>query len=150
MDKKEFLDVSREYFRSIGFQILKKSKFYYDSDKLTLRVDLFHSNYGEYYCVEYVFRIKKLHPQVIDPLNNEVWDTLTGRIVYNRNKGFPIEYQLWDKEDYISTLKELAQKQLFPIMQYDIKYIKKLAKNCESVDAYILFKNDDKKRILSL
>lgn len=150
MEKKEFLDINREYFKSIGFQTLKKSKFYYDSDKLTLRVKLFHSNYGEYYCVEYDFRLKILHSEIGSEFNDNIWDTVTGRLVYSRDKGFPIEYQSWDKEDYIHTLKPLAQKQLFPIMQYDIKYIKKLAKNCESVNAYILFKKDDRKRILSL
>lgn len=150
MEKKEFLNANREYFKSIGFQTLKKSKFYYDSEKLTLRVNLFHSNYGEYYCVEYDFRLKTLHPDIGLQFNDIVWDTMGGRLVYSRNKGFPIEYLLWGKEQYLSTLKALAEKQLFPIMQYDVKYIKQLAKNCESVDAYILFKKDDQKRIIAL
>ncbi len=38
MDKKEIQDATREYFKSIGFQVLKKTRFFYDNEELTLQV----------------------------------------------------------------------------------------------------------------
>ena len=149
MNKEEFLEISRAYFKSIGFQILKKSKFYYDTEDITLLVWFQHSNFSETYYVDYYFRIKKLHPEVKNITDN-VWDTIGGRLIYSATKGFNIEYQLYNKDEYLKDLSKLSDLQIVPIMQDGVCYIKKLATNCERYGAWILFRENDRQKILSI
>lgn len=141
------MDVSREYFKSIGFQTLKKSKFYYESNELVLRVELFHSNFGEYYYIDYFIILKSLHNDVVfEDLNGDV----SGRVVFDEKKCFDIKYTLLKKEEYLNALKNLSNKQILPIIKDGINYVKKLVDNNKAVGVYIFFIKDDKERILSL
>ena len=150
MDKKEIQDVTRAYFKSIGFQVLKKTRFFYDNDELTLQVLMDHSHFVDLYTFYYYFRIKALHPEIKSMLNDEVWDTAGGTLVYHYNKGFGIEYALWTKEKYLKELDFLVKKNVIPIMTEGIPYIKKLAKNHRALEAYIDFNVKMRERILSL
>ena len=83
-------------------------------------------------------------------LNDEVWDTFGGTLVYHYNKGFGIEYALWTKEKFLKELDFLVKKNLMPIITEGIPYIKKLAKDDRALDAYIDFNDKMRERILSL
>ena len=147
MEKKEFLDVSREYFKSIGFQTLKKSKFYYESNELVLRVELFHSNYDEYYYIYYFIILKSLHNDgIFEDLNGDI----SGRVVWDEKRCFDVKYTLLKKEEYMNFLKYLSNQQILPIVKDGINYVKKLVNNSKAVGVYIFFIKDDKERILSL
>ena len=150
MDKKEIQDVTRAYFKSIGFQVLKKTRFFYDNDELTLQVLMDHSHFADLYTFYYYFRIKSLHPEIKSMLNDEVWDTFGGTLVYHYNKGFGIEYALWTKEKFLKELDFLVKKNVIPIMTEGIPYIKKLAKDDRALDAYIDFNDKMREQILSL
>ena len=150
MDKKEIQDVTRAYFKSIGFQVLKKTRFFYDNDQLTLQVMLDHSHFSALYTFYYYFRIKALHPEIKSILSDEGWDTYGGTLVYNYNKGFGVEYSLWTKEKFLRDLDLLVKKDIVPIMRDGISYIKKLAKNHRALDAYIVFSDKMRDRILAL
>ncbi len=147
MEKKEFLDISREYFKQLGFQSLKKSKFYYYAKELALCVWLQHSDYSEIYYINYDIQLKALH-------NNEQCDgsicDVRGRLVSARDRGFMVEYLLWNTDDYLKVLDELSKKQIVPIMEQGVKYVKKLVRDCESLDAWCIFDMKNRKLILSL
>lgn len=49
MTKNEFLNITRNFFRQCGFQLIKKSKFYFEANDFILEVQLQHSNYDEFY-----------------------------------------------------------------------------------------------------
>lgn len=143
MEKKEFLDVSREYFKSIGFQMLKKSKFYYESEELVLQVYMNHSNFSELYYIDYDFRLKKLHPEV-QSIDYNVWDTIiAGRLQH-------VDYLLYDKDQYLENLKRFVQKYICPIMTNGIKYIKKIVKDRNALNTGIHFTPDVRTKILKL
>lgn len=147
MEKKEVLTISKSYFKSLGFQTLKKNKYYFESDDLILRVWVDHSDFGEYFYIDYSIRLKALHiGEVFDDYD---WD-IGGRLIFNRNKCFEVEYSSLNQDDYLKTLKELSEKQIVPIMQNGISFIKKLINNSTSLGSYIFFKKDDKNKILSL
>ena len=150
MDKKEIQDATREYFKSIGFQVLKKTRFFYDNDQLTLQVMMDHSHFSDLYTFYYYFRIKALHPEIKSMFTYEGWDTDGGNLVYNYNKGFGVEYALWTKEKFLKELDLLVKKDIVPIMRDGISYIKKLAKNHRALDAYIVFSDKMRKQILAL
>lgn len=150
MDKKEIQDATREYFKSIGFQVLKKTRFFYDNDELTLQVMMDHSHFSDLYAFYYYFRIKALHPEIKSMLNDEVWDTLGGSLVYNNKKGFGVEYALWTKEKFLQELDLLVKKDVIPIIREGIPYIKKLAKNHRALDPYVVFSDKMRKQILAL
>ena len=150
MEQKEIQDITRAYFKQLGFQVLKKTKFYFDSDELTLRLWLDRSQFSETYYFTYDIRIKALHPEIKDITNENVWDTVGGRLTYSLQKGFHVEYPLWDQQTYLRDLKMLTEKQLVPIMQQGVAYVKKLALDAKSCGAGIVFKEDDRKKILAL
>lgn len=152
MDKKEIQDATREYFKSIGFQVLKKTRFFYDNDELTLQVMMDHSHFSDLYAFYYYFRIKALHPEIKSMLNDESWDTAGGRITYgyNATKKFAIEYSLWTKEKFLKELDLLVKKDVIPIIREGIPYIKKLAKNHRALDPYVVFSDKMRKQILAL
>lgn len=149
MNKKEMQELTRDYFKKIGFQVLKKNKFYYENNQLVLRLWLQKSNFSELYYFTYHFRIKALHPEIKDITDDSVWDTLGGRLAYD-DRGFQVENQLWNAETYLQELSALSQKQLFPIMREGIVYIKRLAFDCMSCGAWIVFKESDKQKILAI
>ncbi len=150
MDKKEIQDITREYFKSIGFQTFKKTKFYYESKDLVIQVWMNHSNFSNLYYIDYYFRIKALHPEIESILNDDIWDTLGGRLGYDSDKCFVIEYNLWTKERYLADLSKIVKKSIIPIMKEGISYIKKLAKDYKSVGAWIVFREDMRNNILEL
>ena len=150
MDKKEIQDATRAYFKSIGFQVLKKTRFFYDNDQLTLQVMMDYSHFSALYTFYYYFRIKALHPEIKSMLNDEVWDTFGGSLVYNNKKGFGVEYALWTKEKFLEELDLLVKKDVIPIIREGIPYIKKLAKNPRSLDPYVVFSDKMRDRILAL
>ena len=150
MEKKEMQDLTRDYLKKIGFQVLKKTKFYYQNDSLVLRLCLEKSNFSELYYFTYHFRIKVLHPEINDITNDNVWDTFGGRLGYGNDRVFQVEYQLWNADTYLRELTMISEKQLVPIMYCGISYIKRLALDCESCGAWIVFKELDKQKILSL
>ena len=150
MHKKEMQDLTRDYFKKIGFQILKKNKFYFHNYNLVLRLQLEKSNFAEMYYFAYHFRIKALDPEVNEVTNDSIWDTFGGRLVYGNNKGFQVEYPLWDAEAYLRDLDTLTKRQIVPIMHDGISYIKRLALDCMSCGAWIVFSDNDRKKILAI
>ena len=151
MEQKEIQDITRQYFKQLGFQVLKKTRFYFESDELVLRLWLQRSQFSETYYFTYDIRIKALHPEIKDLTNENVWDTTVGgRLGYDSHKGFHVEYPLWDQQTYLKDLKKLTEKQLVPIMKQGVAYVKKLALNPKSCGAWIVFKEDDRQKILTL
>ena len=150
MEQKEIQDITREYFKQLGFQVLKKTRFYFDSEELTLRMWLDRSQFSETYYFTYHIRIKALHPEIKDVKNDHIWDTVGGRLTYGSQRGFHVEYPLWDQETYLKDLKMLTEKQIVPIMKQGVAYVKKLALDCASCGAWIIFKESDRQKILAL
>ena len=151
MDRKEIQNLTREYFKKLGFQVIKNVKFYYDCDDYVLQVWMQHSCYGALYYYNYYFRIKSLHPEV-DSIVTDVWDNDGARFsARSPHNGFAVEYPLWTKERYLEELSYAVGKTILPIIREGIPYIKKLAKKDKTLDAWVVFLDENKrKRILSL
>lgn len=49
MEKNEFLNVTGQFMKQQGFQLLKKSKFYYKAADFILKFELQRPNYSELY-----------------------------------------------------------------------------------------------------
>lgn len=141
MEKKEFLDASREYFKSIGFQTLKKSKFYYYTDDLALLVWLQHSDYSEMYYINYDIQLKALHPN--EQCDGNICD-VRGRLACST------EYQLRNAKDYLLSLERAIQKQIAPIMKDGLVYVKQLVANHEKMGEWCVFAENNRSKILSL
>lgn len=60
MEKNEFLAVTQQFMSQQGFQLLKKSKFYYEAAEFVLKFELQRSNYSELYYFDFNIRIKEL------------------------------------------------------------------------------------------
>ena len=150
MNKKEIQDITREYFKELGFQVLKKTKFYFESDELVLRLWMDKSQFSETYYFTYHFRIKVLHPEVKDITNDNVWDTWGGRLGYELPRQFEVEYPRWNQDKYLKDLKEITEKHIVPIMKYGTEYVKKLAYDDAACGAWIVFQEDDRQKILAL
>jgi len=150
MEKKEFLDVSREYFKSIGFQILKKSKFFYESEELVLQVYMNHSNFSEQYYVDYYIRIKALHPNINEITNDKEWDTHFARLTNGKDTAFIVEYENMDVDSYSNILERLVTNQIVPIMQGGVNFIKHFFKNRKKYELYIVFSKDAEKVLLNM
>ena len=146
MEQKEIQDITRAYYKQLGFQVFKKTKFYYETNDIVLRLWLEKSQFSETYYFTYHFRIKKLHPEVKDITNELIWDTRGGRMGYDLERGFHVEYPLWDQQTYLKELKMLTEKQIVPIMKQGVEYVKKLAFNNYSCGAWILFTPEERKK----
>lgn len=142
MDKKEIQDVTREYFKSIGFQILKKTKFYYESKDLVIQVWMNHSNFSNTYYIDYYIRIKNFHPEISDITNDKVWDTHFSRLT-NNNDAFIVEYEKAESYMYIKELNQCVVKQIMPIIEGGNKFLKDVSQNEKKYPyLYILFTNE--------
>lgn len=150
MKKDEVLELSRNYFKSIGFQTLKKSKFFYESKELILQVCMNHSNFSNLYYVDYYIRIKTLHPDINETTNDKEWDTHFSRITNGKDKAFIVEYEKMDADRYSNTLKHLVTSQIVPIMQGGVKFIKQFLTNKSKYELYIVFSDTAEKAILNL
>lgn len=142
MDKKEFLDVSREYFKSIGFQTLKNSKFYYDSKDFILMIWMNHSNYSEQYYIDYYIKIKALHLNISNDIE---WDTHFCRLTNGKDKALLVKYAEIELLDYIKVLNKRADEQIVPILKHGIKYLKELVINPKKYPQYYMFFTDEAK-----
>lgn len=123
MEKNEFLDVSREFFKSIGFQTLKKSKFYYESDELVMTMVMTLSNFSETYYLDYWITIKALHDRKTDYLKNTEVDA-QGRFGDKRVQ-VEVEYEKTDKESYLKILEKQTKIHIEPIQKQGLKAIVK-------------------------
>ncbi len=151
MKKKEFLDVSREYFKSIGFQTLKKSKFYFNSKDIILMVWLNHSNFSEMYYVDYYIRIQKFHPGITEITNDKIWDTHFARITNGKDSALLLNYEELEAFDYIKILRRRTEEQIIPILQFGINYLRKIVANSNAYPQYYMFFTDEAKTgLLSL
>ena len=121
MEKKEFLDVSREYFKSIGFQTLKKSKFYYDSKDLILQVYLTHSNFCESFYIDYYVGIKDLNP-ALNISNFESHIDAQGRFGEGQYQ-VEIEYEKITLNKYVEILEKQTKIHIRPIINNSLKAI---------------------------
>ena len=102
-----------------------------------------HSNFGEYYYIDYDIRLKKLHPDV-QSIDYDVWDTIiAGRLTH-------VDYLVLDKFQYLEDLKRLVQTHICPIMTNGTEYIKKLAKDRNALGTGIHFTADVRAKILNL
>lgn len=122
MEKKEFLDVSREYFKSIGFQTLKKSKFFYEAEDLIIQVYFTHSNFSELYYIDYYISIKDLHPK-LSILNFESNIDAQGRFG-DGNYQIEIEYDKINSQEYFKILDEQTKIHICPIINQGLKAMK--------------------------
>lgn len=150
MEKNEFLDINREFFKSIGFQTLKKSKFYFESEELVLQVYMNHSNYSELYYIDYYIRIKTLHPNITKATDDVEWDTHFCRLSNGKGKAFIAEYEDLDADTYLNIIENLVTKQIVPILQGGVNFIKKFLKNRKKYELYIVFPEDVERAILNI
>lgn len=123
MEKKEFLDISREYFKSIGFQTLKKSKFYYEADDYFLVVVMTLSNFSETYYLDYWISIKALHNKETNSIKNLIVDA-QGRFGDNKIQ-VEIEYEKEEKETYLKCLEQQSKIHIEPILRLGLTAIVK-------------------------
>lgn len=123
MEKKEFLDISREYFKSIGFQTLKKSKFYYEADDYFLVVVMTLSNFSETYYLDYWISIKALHNKETNSIKNLIVDA-QGRFGDNKIQ-VEIEYEKEEKETYLKCLEQQSKIHIEPILRLRLTAIVK-------------------------
>jgi len=69
MEKKEFLNFLKGYFKSHGFEKGKGNRYYKNSveNEFLCEIDVFKSNYGDFYYLEYAFYLGKFEkPYVLD------------------------------------------------------------------------------------
>ncbi len=150
MEKKEFLDINKNYFKQLGFLAPTKTKFYYEREDLILCIWLQHSTYSKLYYVNYSICLKTLHPEIQDPVKDFYIDA-NGRMGYDSVRGFHIEYETWNAEDYLKDLDKLYKRQVVPIIKHGLKYIKKYARNQHKFRTFFLiFPTPGIKELLSL
>lgn len=116
MNKEEFLNATREFFRSQGFQLLKKSKFYYDSEEFILKIDLQPSNYSEQFYLNYNIRIKAIHKEIKQIEDKNGWDLILGRIIAAPDRAFIVAYNSIAANEYLKQLKLKYERQIKPII----------------------------------
>lgn len=137
MNKKEFLDCSRDFFRNQGFKVLKKSKFYYEAKDFVYMIELQLSNYSELYYFNYNIRIKDIHKDINQIDSNRGWDFFSARIISTTEKAFIIEYDKIDKNSYVDQLFIKYKEQIEPILNGGLDALINLYK---SDKLYICFK----------
>ncbi len=139
MEKNEFLNVTGQFMKQQGFQLLKKSKFYYEAADFILKFELQRSNYSELYYFNFNIRIKELHPRITQTDDESEWDLLMGRMMIDAASAFTVEYKEWEEDRYLNRLKTLFSKQIHPILVDGLKALFPLEK--KNV-VYIDFKKD--------
>lgn len=139
MEKNEFLAVTQQFMSQQGFQLLKKSKFYYEAAEFVLKFELQRSNYSELYYFDFNIRIKELHPRIIQTDDESAWDLLMGRMMIGAGTAFTVECKEWEEDCYLNRLKTLFSKQIHPILVEGLKALLPLEK--KNV-VYIDFKKD--------
>lgn len=123
MDKKEIQDVTRAYFKSIGFQVLKKTKFYYESGDYFLTVVMLHSNFSKTYYIDYWISLKDLHDWKNTALTDLEVDA-QGRFG-DTEYAFETEYEKVNPDVYLKVLEKQSKRHIEPIMKYGLTAIAK-------------------------
>lgn len=137
MNKEEFLDITREFMRNQGFQLLRKSKFYFKADEFVLKIELQHSEYDELYYFNFNVRINELHSQVTRIDDTVEWDLILGRLINSKDYAFIVKYLEVEKEEYLNLLQKKYVQQIEPILDEGLKKLIWLEENNIS---YIDFK----------
>lgn len=117
MDKKQFLSISRRFFKEKGCQIIKNSRFIYQAEKFDVEFQMMHSNFGEYYYLQYYFYFHEMGIFYPTPLFSA-----TGR-VERLMQSSEIYYIDIKPEEFSKRLEEAFDKELKPIMEQGLPYI---------------------------
>ena len=121
MNKEEFLNITRDFFCGQGFHLLKRSKFYYESEEFVLRIDLQHSDYTEQFYFNYNIRIKAIHKEIKQIDDKNGWDFILARIIDAPDQAFIVEYNSITANEYLKQLKANYERQIKPIIDYGVK-----------------------------
>jgi len=125
MDKKTFKKITNQCFINQGFTLNGKV-LYKENEKLIVNIELDKSRFDDiYYIYAYVW-IKDLHQNFsYNTLPNE-YDTFGGlRFLENDDKLFSIYYLELESNEYKEKLNILIPKNLNPIFEENIQYLKK-------------------------
>ena len=140
MDKKQFLSIAREFFREKGCQIIKNSRFIYQEPDFDVEFLMFHSNYGEYYYLEYFFYLHGM-----DSYYPKSLESSSGRVKVMEK--WEIEYLEINPEVFAERLEKAFDAVLKPIFEQGMQYVVELWKKHKCLffpDAVKYLKSIDK------
>ena len=123
MDKKQFLSISRKFFKEKGCQIIKNSRFIYQTEEFDVEFQMMHSNFGEYYYLSYYFYLHGMgsyYPTSDECASGRVSDLMSTPEIY---------YLDIEQDDFSKRLERVFDEELKPIMEQGLSYIMKLWKS---------------------
>lgn len=109
MEKKQFLAIARRFFKEKGCQIIKNSRFVYQTVKFDVEFQMMRSNFGEYYYLQYYFYFHEMGIYYPTPLFSA-----TGRVERLMQSS---EIYYWDiePEEFSKCLEAAFDEELKPI-----------------------------------
>ena len=122
MEKKQFLSISRNFFRENGCQIIKGSRFIRQMATFDVEFQMMHSNFGEYYYLQYYFYLhgaNSCYPTT--------WACSSSRIKVMDT--WEIYYLEIDPNDFLAKLEKAYSDTLKPVFELGEPYIVELWKN---------------------
>ena len=129
MEKKEFLDFLKGYFKSHGFEKGKGNRYYKNSIEkgFLCEIDIFKSNHGDFYYLEYAFYLGKFHkPYVLDWGCDETCTPFVFRrfVFDDENCASFCNYLEYSKEYFKKMLDENMARAIFPPFVEGKKYLR--------------------------
>ncbi len=109
MDKKQFLLIARNFFKEKGCQIIKNSRFIYQSEAFDVEFQMMHSNFGEYYYLSYYFYshgMGSYYPTSDECASGRVSDLMSTPEIY---------YLDIEQDDFSKRLERVFDEELKPI-----------------------------------
>jgi len=139
MTKQEFKNVTKDCFKNYGFR-LKNNHFFLDLDELIIVVDLMKSNFGEYYYINFNFRIHALHENepyfggslIANYKNFELIGDPHLHIFLTTNP--ELHYEGLSANEYKEALNAFLVRYFGPIKEKGLKYIKTFVDNKKYVN----------------
>ena len=116
MEKKQFLSIAREFFREKGCQIIKNSRFIYQGLDFDVKFEMTHSNFGEYYYLDYFIYLHGANIYYSKSLS-----CTSGRLKVM--KTYEIYYLEIDANIFAQRLEKAFDAVLKPIFEQGLPYI---------------------------
>ena len=129
MEKKEFLNFLKNYFKFHGFEKGKGSRYYKNNteNKFLCEVDIFKSNYGDFYYVECAFYLGEFErPYVLDHGQDATCTPfIFKRFVFDdKNCASFCNYLEYSEEHLRKMLDENMERLIFPPFSVGKKYLR--------------------------
>ncbi|MBE6655959.1 MAG: hypothetical protein E7609_03680 [Ruminococcaceae bacterium] len=128
MEKKEFLNFLKGYFKSHGFEKGKGNRYYKNSveNEFLCEIDVFKSNYGDFYYLEYAFYLGKFEkPYVLDHSSDKTCTPfIFNRFIFDDTDCAAFcNYLKYSEEHFKKMLDENMERAISPPFATGKKYL---------------------------